>query len=109
MRAAGYATGAFMSNPYAYCFAKGLENEYDFLPEPAFQTGGLQHLWDATTPLHQDTRYGSRIDEYWDMELAWNSLVRMPTDQILRFRSAARFAHAREMLATPPQGFFLWR
>lgn len=108
MRAAGYVTSAFMSNPYAYYFTKGLKNEFDFLPEPLFQERGLQRLWDATTPLHQDTRYGSRIDEYWDMQLAWNSLVRMPTDQIMRFRSAETFAHARQTLSALPDGLFLW-
>ena len=108
MRAAGYATGAFVSNPAAYNLATSLENGYEFLPEPTFQQGGLQHLWDATTPLHQDLRFGSRLDEYTDLMHVWNHLGRMPTDLYVRFRPAASFEHAREVLAKLPEGFFLW-
>ena len=32
----------------------------------------------------------------------------MPSDLIFRFRAVASFAHAREMLAKLPDGFFLW-
>jgi len=108
MRAAGYATGAFFSNPNAYYFAQGLENEYDFLPEPIFQQGGMQHLWDATTPLHQNSGIGSRLDEYFDLKQAWNFLSRTPYDLYLRFRAVASFEHARNLLAKLPDGFFLW-
>jgi arylsulfatase A-like enzyme len=108
MRDAGYATGAFVSNPFAYYFVDSLENEYDFLPEPIFQKGGLQHLWDATTPLHQDSGFGSRIDEYHDLEILWNHLGRMHSNLSMRFRAAASFEHAREILAKLPDGFFLW-
>jgi hypothetical protein len=40
MRAAGYTTDAFLSNPLAYYLAESLKNEFDFLPEPTFQKGG---------------------------------------------------------------------
>ena len=40
------------------------DNGFDFLPDPKFQEGGLQYLWDATAPLHQDSGFGSRVDEY---------------------------------------------
>jgi len=108
MRAAGYSTGAFFSNPNAYYFGQGLEKEFDFLPEPVFQQGGMQHLWDATTPLHQNTGIGSRLDEYFDLEQAWNFLCRLPYNLYLRFRAVASFEHARELLARLPDGFFLW-
>ena len=39
MRAAGYATGASISNPYAYYLAGGLASDYDSLPEPAYRSG----------------------------------------------------------------------
>jgi arylsulfatase A-like enzyme len=108
MRAAGYATGAFLSNPLAYYLAESLKNEFDFLPEPIFQQGGLQHLWEATSSLHQDTGIGSRIGEYIDLMNVWNSLGRIPFALFLQFRATESFAHAREMLAELPDGFFLW-
>ncbi len=108
MRAAGYATGGFFSNPYAFYLAESMKNEFDFLPKPTFQQGSLQHLWEATSSLHQDTRIGSRMDEYFDLMIVWNSLGRMPLGLHLEFRAAESFAHAREMLAKLPDGFFLW-
>jgi arylsulfatase A-like enzyme len=108
MRAAGYTTGAFLSNPFAHYLAKSLGNGFDFLPEPAFQQGGLQHLWNATRPLHQDSGIGSRIDEYFDLEGRWNSLSGMPNNLSMRFRPAASFEHARELITKLPAGFFLW-
>jgi arylsulfatase A-like enzyme len=108
MRAAGYATGAFLSNPLAYYLAESLRNEFDFLPEPIFQEGGLQHLWEVTSPLHQNSGIGSRIDEYTDLQRVWSFLGRMPSDLAFRFRAVASFEHAREVLAKLPDGFFLW-
>ncbi len=109
MRAAGFVTGAFFTNPWAYYLAKeGLEEGYDFLPEPIFQAGGLQDLWDATTPLHQDSGFGCRIDEYFELENAWNDLGQIPRNLSMRFRPDASFKHAREVLAQMPDGFFLW-
>ncbi|MGA9566924.1 MAG: sulfatase [Candidatus Korobacteraceae bacterium] len=108
MRTAGYATGAFVSNPFAYYFGQGLEDGYDFLPEPVFQSGGLQHLWNATKPLHQDTGFGSRIDEYLDVERVWNFWGRMPIDLSMRLRPAETFEQARQMISGLPAGFFLW-
>src|SRR5271166_5440857 len=108
MRSAGYATGAFLSNPWAYSGVESLENEYDFLPEPTFQQGGLQHLWDATTPLHENSGIGCRMDEYLDLAYWWNFLGRLPSDLAGRFRAVASFEHARDLLAQLPDGFFLW-
>src|SRR5262249_5922404 len=36
LHAAGYATGAFVSNPYPYYYAKNLSDAFDVLPEPQF-------------------------------------------------------------------------
>ena len=108
MRTAGYATGAFLSNPFAYYFGKGLEKGYDFLPEPVFQQGGLRHLWNATTPLHQDSGFGCRLDEYLDVERVWNFWGRMPIDLSMRLRPAESFEQARQMLSELSAGFFLW-
>jgi arylsulfatase A-like enzyme len=108
MREAGFATGAFFSNPYAYYLSQTLANGYDVLPEPTFQPGALQHLWDATTPLHQNTGFGSRVEEYADLVRVWDPLWRLPNSIWLRFRAVQSFEHARDVLAELPDGFFLW-
>jgi arylsulfatase A-like enzyme len=108
MRVGGYSTGAFLSNGYAYRFARSLGNAFDFLPEPVFQEGGLQRLWDVTMPIHQDSGIGFRGDEYQDLKIAWNSLVRMPQDLPSRFRAVASFENARQILSGMPNQFFLW-
>jgi len=108
MRVAGYTTAAFFSNPYAYYLAKRPESEFDFLPEPTFQQGGMQHAWDATAPLHQNSGFGNRIDEYTDLLSLWNLVGRLPDNLHERFRAVASFEQARELLAKLPDGFFLW-
>jgi arylsulfatase A-like enzyme len=108
MRAAGYTTAAFLSNPFAYYLGKGIENEYDFLPQPAFHEGGIERLWNATSALHQDSGFGSRIDEYFDLENIWNMVGRLPRNIAMRYRPGACFADARQMLDQLPDGFFLW-
>src|SRR6516162_488475 len=108
LRAAGYSTGAFLTNPYAYYFAKSVENDFNALPEPNFPTGKMQNFWHATTPLHQDSGFGSRIDEYQDLEAVWSYLGRIPVNLSIRYRPSATFEEARQLLATLPDGFFLW-
>ena len=108
MRSAGYATGAFFSNPYPYYFAENLEKEFDFLPQPTFQPGWMQHLWDVTTPLHQNSGIGSRVEEYADLIRVLDPPAGVPTSLWLQFRAAASFEHAQKMLAELPDGFFLW-
>jgi arylsulfatase A-like enzyme len=108
MGSAGYATGAFFSNPFAYYLAQTIENEYDLLPEPVFQQGWLQHLWDATRPLHQDSGVGSRFEEYFDLEKVWSSLTSTAHNLSFRFRPVPSFERAQEMLSKLPDGFFLW-
>ena len=108
MRAAGYSTGAFMSNPWAYYLAKSVKNEFDILPEPTFHSGAVQHLWEATRPMHQDSGFGSRITEYFDLEIAWDAVGGAPHDPSYRYRASASFEHAKEILANLPDGFFLW-
>ena len=108
MRAAGYATGAFVSSPYAYNLAKSLGSEYDSLPEPDYREGGLPYLWNATRPLHQESRVGIRIDEYLDMEKVWDFPRPSEPERSFAMRPAVSFQHAREVLANLPDGFFLW-
>jgi arylsulfatase A-like enzyme len=108
MRAGGYGTGAFVSNPFAHYYAKESEAEYDFLPNPVFQKGVIHDLWEVTTPLHQHSGFGSRIDEYRDLERVWNSLGPLPESQSFRLRADVTFDQAREIIAKLPAGFFLW-
>ncbi len=107
MRAAGYSTAAFISNPYAYFLADRLK-AFDVLPEPTFEKAGVQRLWKATGALHQDSPIGTRVDEYLDLMSAWNSLGGMRDVLYLEFPAEETFARAREMLAQLPDGFFLW-
>jgi arylsulfatase A-like enzyme len=108
LRSAGYRTGGFLSNPFAYYLSTSLNTEFDVLPEPVFQAGGMQHLWSATTPLHQNTGVGSRIDEYSDLESQWNDLVGLPSNMSMRLRPVPTFAQASQILKDMPEGFFLW-
>jgi arylsulfatase A-like enzyme len=112
MHSRGYTTAAFLSNPWAYYLAKTGRSDYDYLPLPKFEQGGiqrtgLQRLWSATTFLHQDSGLGSRVDEYFDLENLWNSLG-LPQSHSFRFRPAATFEHAQEILTKLPDGFFFW-
>jgi arylsulfatase A-like enzyme len=108
MRAGGFATGSFFSNPYAYYLGNDLRDEFDFLPEPVFQSGGMQRMWEATRPLHQDSGFGSRFDEYADLANLWSLVGGLPNNLIERYRAAKSFEHAREIVAQLPEGFFLW-
>ena len=108
MREGGYATGAFLSSPYAYYLVEAMRNQYDFLPEPVFQQGGLQHLWNGTASMHQHSGIGNRMDEYNDMMYLWNSMGGLPLDLFHRFPAVDSFAHAEKMLDNLPDGFFLW-
>lgn len=108
MRNAGYATGGFLTNPFAYYAVSGPENAFDVLPEPAFRAGGLQRLWAWTRPLHQNSGIGSRIAEYIDMEVLWRRLTGAPANIVMRYRPAASFEHAQQVLDELPDGFFMW-
>lgn len=109
LRTAGYGTGAFMANPYAYYFVKGFENDLDVFPDPVFQNGALQRLWEAVPQLHRNPPFGSSIEEYLDLAHAWNFLTRERGDDYpMRSSTEMSFLHARQMLDKLPDGFFLW-
>ena len=108
MRASGYATGAFATNPWAYYLAKSLRNGFEALPEPTFHPGPVQRLWDWTQPLHQDSRIGSRIVEYFDLEMVYDGLQGIHESPSFLYRPTASFENARKVLDQLPEGFFLW-
>lgn len=111
MRAGGYATGSFISNPYPFYYAKTMQNAFDILPEPVFRKGAVPYLWAVTKPLHQDSGIGSRIDEYTDcveIETLWNWWRKLPNNQTLRIRPTESFDQGRVVLNQLPDRFFLW-
>ena len=108
MRDAGYETSAFFSNPFAYYLGKTVQDGMSVMPEPVFQKGSVQRLWAATSPLHQNSGIGTRIDEYFDLAHVWNKLAGIPGNTSMRFRPAASFDQAWKMLADLPDGHFLW-
>jgi len=108
MQAAGYATCGFFSNGFAYYLGQSSRNGFDALPEPVFQPGMLHHLWDVSRPLHQNTGFGCRIDEYRDLRILWNSLSGLPQNLPGRFPAVASFENAARMLSHLPEGFFMW-
>ena len=108
MRAAGYSTGGFLSNPWAYYLAKSLKGGFEVLPEPIFHHGGVQHVWNLTRPLHQDSRIGSRIAEYFDLEDQWRSWQGKGESPAFRMRPNVTFAEASQVLNQLSDGFFLW-
>jgi len=108
MKNAGFRTGAFISNPFPYYLAYESERDFDVLTEPVFESGGVQYLWAATTPMHQNSGIGSRADEYRDLAYLWNGIWDLPATLIAQYRPAATFQHANEILASAPDGFFLW-
>ena len=108
LREGGYFTAAFLTNPWAYYLAQSLRPGFNWLPDPQFDPGGMQRLWDATAPLHQNSGIGSRIDEYFDLEIAWNKVTGRSNSAAFRYRPGATMRRAKEMMGLVPEGFFLW-
>lgn len=107
LKGAGYSNAAFLSNPFAYYLGKSAGG-FELFPEPVFQQGGLERVWNASRLLHQDSGFGCRVDEYIDLESLWNSLFRLPGNLSMRFRPDATFGHAQQLLNQLPDGYFLW-
>jgi len=108
LKAAGYQTVAFLTNPFAYYLNQSFEQDYDALPEPVFRRHGLDIVWRLTTPLHQDTGFGSRIDEYSDFEGIWSMTARQPSNASMRYRPDLAFENARKLIDEMPEGYFFW-
>jgi arylsulfatase A-like enzyme len=116
MRAGGYTTGASISNPFAYFLNQALAADYDFFPEPAYRAGGYMRVWDALGPLHQRQPFGSRADEFWDLEKILDSgpsELEVRSERLFgrtksRFPPIRSFQQAQDILNQMPDGFFLW-
>ncbi len=108
MRSAGYSTGAFLSNPWAYYLGNSFAKEFDVLPEPVFRTDGMSRVWDATRPLHQDSGVGRRSTNTSISKRYGTLWAEYHTVSSFQFRPVASFEHASQALAKLPDGFFLW-
>jgi Sulfatase len=108
MRAGGYETAAFLTSPWAYHLANSLENGFEVLREPTFHPGGFNRLWEATRLLHQDSRIGSRVVEYFDLEEMWGWLHGIPRSLSFRIRPDATFKSAEQLIQQTGDGFFIW-
>lgn len=108
MTAAGYSTGAFLTNPWAYYLARSVKSGFGVLPEPTFDPGSMQRLWDITRPLHQESQFGSRIAEYFDLEVLWESLRGIKETPAFRIRPSFTFEGGEQVLNRLDPGFFLW-
>ena len=108
LRSGGYATGAFVTNPFAYFLAVDLRGGFDVLPEPVFRPGSFDQVWNATRPLHQNSGIGSRTAEYFSLDDRWQMPGHVITNPSVRMRPDVTFAQAKKVLAQLPEGFFLW-
>ena len=108
MRAAGYFTGAFVSNPWAYYFAESLRSQFDSLRAPVFEKGGAQRFFEATGFLHQNLLFGNRGDEYFDIVSFWNNVRGLPSDGPWEVRPDEVFQLAGDEVAKLPTGYFYW-
>ena len=108
-----YATGASMSNPFAYFLDAQVEGEYDILPIPPHGRGPFMTAWDALELLHQPQPFGSRAAEFEDFGSAWDAVTSIVGGSSpfghtrSEFPPSASFAQAKEVLAGMPAGFFL--
>jgi arylsulfatase A-like enzyme len=107
LRSGGYNTAGLFTNPLAHFLAAEVRRAFDLLPEPVFNPTTHQ-IWHATEWFHQDTGVGSRIGEYLELEEFWRPFAHLPQDPSLRMRPDAIFAHAKNILDTLPDGYFLW-
>lgn len=108
MTAGGYSTGAFLTNPWAYYLAQSAKNGFEVLPEPVFDPGAVQRLWNVARPLHQDSRFGSRVTEFFDLEILWDWIHGREESPAFRIRPDASFQGAEQVLNQLDDGFFLW-
>jgi arylsulfatase A-like enzyme len=111
---AGYTTGATISSPMAYFFTSWRPREFDWLDGPVYRTKDFLKVWNATSWLHPQQSFGSRLDEFNDFEKAFRLVLVNGYDAdpfkhtVSRFPPAQVFAHAREEIDRLPEGYFLW-
>ena len=116
MREAGYATAASVNNPAAYFLAEGLAAEFDLFPPMARRPERVIDPWHLIETVRPRPSFGSRFDEYSDMERNWVAvraeLKRFypPFDnsRLYPFPPKLAFEEARDLLRKLPDGFFLW-
>ena len=116
MRAAGFATGASISNPHAYFLNEGLAGDYDFLPDMAYSGRAAGTLWNCISISHRTGVPGGSDHEFWDLDTTLDVIPNRAEahfpNRFAHLNSAfpprASFAQAQEVLDRLPEGFFLW-
>ena len=108
MRVAGYATATLFSNPYAYYLAKRPESKFDFLPEPTFQQGGMQHACGCDRAAPPEFRFWKPHQQIHRSPVLVESCGPTARQSTRAVPCGRDFEQARELLAKLPDGFFLW-
>jgi arylsulfatase A-like enzyme len=113
----GYVTAAVASSPVVHFFTSWFSQDIDFFEGPVYRTNSFfMKLWNASAFLHPLQPFGSRLDEFAELERATDSIPMQVNafDHKLfahaqsEFPPAETFKRAREVMARLPQGYFLW-
>jgi arylsulfatase A-like enzyme len=116
LRDSGYTTAAAISSPMAYYLASWQPADFDFLEGPVYRTGGFIQFWNAIGFLHPPERFGSRLDEFQDLERAANFVPaqlsafdhKLFTESSSSYPPAEIFARTEGLMKRLPEGYFLW-
>jgi arylsulfatase A-like enzyme len=116
LRQSGYVTAATIASPMAYFLASWQSADFDFLDGPVYRTGGFLRLWDAIARLRPPVSFGSRLDEFRDLEKTWRFVPallngydsKLFTHSRSAYPPAEIFDRARSLMHSLPPGFFLW-
>jgi arylsulfatase A-like enzyme len=113
----GYATAAVTSSPVVHFFTSWFSRDIDFLDGPVYRTNSFfMKLWNASAFLHPLQPFGSRLDEFAELERATDSIAmqvnafdhKLFAHSQSEFPPAETFKRAREVMSRLPQGYFLW-
>lgn len=113
----GYVTAAVASSPVVHFFNSWFSGDIDFFDGPVYRTNSFfMKLWNASAFLHPLQPFGSRLDEFAELERAMDSIPMQVNafDHMLfahlqsEFPPAETFKRARKAMGQLPQGYFLW-
>ncbi len=116
LRDSGYTTAAAIASPMAYDLASWQSPDFDFLEGPVYRTGGFIQFWNAIGFLHPPERFGSRLDEFQDLERAAHFVPaqlnafdhKLFTESRSSYPPAEIFARTEDLMKRLPEGYFLW-
>jgi arylsulfatase A-like enzyme len=113
----GYVTAAVASSPVVHFFTSWFSRDIDFFEGPVYRTSSFfMNLWNASAFLHPLQPFGSRLDEFAELERAADSIPmqvnafdhKLFAHSQSEFPPEETFKRAREVMARLPQGYFLW-